>query len=177
MGIGFAVMYPSGSGSSPKDLLRKRRPVRAAALEVKTRTQVLSSTHSKPIGCASKCVAKANRRAVGRLDIGTPVSRRAFPRNVGSCDSAVIIIVTTRIWSGLKQIHSPSISTSAPASSVSSVSSVSSPLFRFQIQNSTNKDNKRRVPSHGGNQVQPKKEAKGTKIFILLVFSAQKYYV
>ena len=49
-GIGLDVIKPSSEGSSVYDLVNTRNAARAAPLLGKTRMQVVSSIHSRPIG-------------------------------------------------------------------------------------------------------------------------------
>ena len=87
-GIGLDVMNPSSEGSSVYDLVRTRKPARAADLLGKTSMHVVSSIHSRPMGCASKWVAYAKMLSVGRWDMGVPCKRIALSLKDGSETSA-----------------------------------------------------------------------------------------
>ena len=82
-----AEMNPSSSGISAKSscpaggtFARIRWASPHAEADSNTRTQEVSSTHSIATGKSSKWFAYANRRAVGKCEIGVPLSKSAFFR-------------------------------------------------------------------------------------------------
>ena len=78
--MGFAVIHPSKSGSSPAVLEKALSAVLQAAVVAKISTQEESSIHSSPTGFDPKCREYANILFVGRCVIGDPCKYSAFGR-------------------------------------------------------------------------------------------------